>query len=203
MYINLLKVLRFTLIILCILSIVVAIILGILYKIKNKKIEDNIEYVYNIYNENESVEQQEEESINNEEEFEVDIEYNNNTFKAVGILEIPKIEFRDVVLDGTSLDVLENGIGLFEHSPISKGNVCLAGHNTQRFLKRLNELEIGDVIYYISSGGQKMYKVSEIKIIDETDWSMLDKTEDNRITIITCVKNTPGVRLCVQGIESL
>ena len=42
MYINLVKVLRFTLIILCIFSIVISITLGIFYKITNKKIEDSI-----------------------------------------------------------------------------------------------------------------------------------------------------------------
>lgn len=32
---------------------------------------------------------------------------------------------------------------------------------------------------------------------------MLEETGDNRITIITCVKDRPEVRLCVQAIEKI
>jgi len=38
-------------------------------------------------------------------------------------------------------------------------------------------------------------------VIEDTDWSYLQKTKENRITLITCVKNQPTKRLCVQGIE--
>ena len=39
-------------------------------------------------------------------------------------------------------------------------------------------------------------------IIDETDWSYLQETEDNRLTLITCVKGQSDKRLCVQAVES-
>ena len=39
------------------------------------------------------------------------------------------------------------------------------------------------------------------KVIEETDWSYLQETEDNRITLITCVANKPKNRLCVQAVE--
>jgi len=38
-------------------------------------------------------------------------------------------------------------------------------------------------------------------IIYETDWSMIENTEDNRITLITCVENREEYRLCVQAKE--
>ena len=37
--------------------------------------------------------------------------------------------------------------------------------------------------------------------IEDTDWSKLSKTEDNRITLITCVRNVPTKRYCVQAVE--
>ncbi|MFQ7749463.1 MAG: hypothetical protein ACLRJV_20170 [Eubacteriales bacterium] len=43
--------------------------------------------------------------------------------------------------------------------------------------------------------------MSSVKIIDWTDWSYLNSTSDNRITIITCLANQPTKRVCVQGIE--
>ena len=33
--------------------------------------------------------------------------------------------------------------------------------------------------------------MSSVKIIDWTDWSYLNNTSDNRITIITCLANQP------------
>ena len=40
-----------------------------------------------------------------------------------------------------------------------------------------------------------------VSIIKDTDWSKLENTQDNRITLITCVENVPDSRRCIQGIE--
>ncbi len=61
----------------------------------------------------------------------------------------------------------------------------------------------GDSINYLSCLGKKEYIVSDIQVISETDWTMLEDTNDNRITIITCVKGRPEVRLCVQAMEKI
>ena len=65
----------------------------------------------------------------------------------------------------------------------------------------IKDLEIGDTIRYQTSLGTRTYAVSSVKIIDWTDWSYLNSTSDNRITIITCLANQPTKRVCVQGIE--
>ena len=125
----------------------------------------------------------------------------NETLNAIATLEIPSINFKDIVIEGTSQDALAQGIGLFEHSSILQGNVCLAGHNTSRFFANLKDVKQGDIIKYSSCLGNKEYTISTIKQIEETDWSMLEDTEDNRITIITCVKGQKNLRLCVQAKE--
>lgn len=56
-------------------------------------------------------------------------------------------------------------------------------------------------IEYITKYEVKKYIVNEIKIIDETDLSVLESTEKNQITLITCVANQRTKRLCVIGIE--
>ena len=38
------------------------------------------------------------------------------------------------------------------------------------------------------------------KEIEETDFSVLEPTKDNRITLITCIANQRAKRLCVIGI---
>lgn len=115
------------------------------YEIQQKEIRDNIEYVYNIFNNNNSQEILKN-YITEQKEIGVSLESKTenvgNKINAIAILEIPKIEFKDIVLEGTTQNILAEGIGLFEHSPIFNGNVCLAGHNTTRFFKRLNELKL-------------------------------------------------------------
>ena len=38
-------------------------------------------------------------------------------------------------------------------------------------------------------------------IIENTDWTYLEDTEENTITLITCVENEPKYRRCIQGEE--
>ena len=169
--------------------------------IEYRKIQDNINSVYNIYNDsnrNEVIT-----NFNNTVGTPVESEIDKSKYlNAIGTLEIPAINFKDIVVKGTDQLALAQGIGLFEHSNILEGNVCLAGHNTYRFLANLKYVKEGNIIKYSSALGNKEYKVTTIKQIQETDWTMLEDTEDNRITIITCVKNRPELRLCVQGIEN-
>ena len=56
-------------------------------------------------------------------------------------------------------------------------------------------------IKYIYKGKEKNYKVSKISIIKDTDWSMLENTEENELTLITCVENEPEYRRCVKAEE--
>lgn len=172
---------------------------------ENQKIQETINNIYNIYNnDNRQDIINEYYTTNNEEILGVPITSETNkqeTLNAIATLEIPSINFKDIVIEGTTQDSLAQGIGLFEHSSILQGNVCLAGHNTTRFLANLKNVKQGDIIKYSSCLGNKEYQIETIKQIEETDWSMLEDTNDNRITIITCVKNQPNLRLCVQGIE--
>jgi len=80
----------------------------------------------------------------------------------------------------------------------------LASHNSDNtgdYFKNLNKIKKGDKIYYKTNYGTKIYTVETIVEIEETDFSYLEETKDNRITLITCVKGKPNLRLCVQGIE--
>lgn len=80
--------------------------------------------------------------------------------------------------------------------------VGLAAHNRGyrvNYFARLKELEKGDIINYFVDGKEYKYKVDLITVIYETDWSYLEETEDNRITLITCIENRDEYRLCIQG----
>lgn len=123
--------------------------------------------------------------------------------RAVGILKIDKINLCQKVVNGHSLEVLKTDLGHVDETAYYKGNIGILGHNNGNagYFKRLTELAIDDEIQYITENGTMRYKVSEITEIDDTDWSKLSKTEDNRITLITCVRNVPAKRYCVQAVE--
>lgn len=200
--------LKIILIILCCLFVIAsAVFLAYRYIHQQRQIQDNISYIYNIYNNDnrqEIINEYPTTVNNNETTLGVPVESETNETEivnAIATLEIPSINFKDIVIEGTTQDALAQGIGLFEHSSILQGNVCLAGHNTNRFFANLKDVKQGDIIKYSSCLGNREYEITTIKQIEETDWSMLEDTEDNRITIITCVRNQPTLRLCVQATE--
>ena len=125
-----------------------------------------------------------------------------NDDETIGTINIPKIKFEGKIYEGTSLDVLAKGVGHFDNSPYLDGNVCLAAHNTSKFWAKLKTLKKGDSITYESFLGTREYKVSEITQIEETDWTKLENTEENMLTLITCVKGNKPKRLCVRAVEN-
>ena len=200
------KLLKVLLIILCFLVILLPVTFyAYRYFREQQEIQNNISYIYDIYNNDDR------ETIITEyptstdtDTFGVPIASEENqaeTLNAIATLEIPSMKFKNIVIEGTTQSALAQGIGLFEHSSIIDGNVCLAGHNSTRFFAKLKNVKKGDIIKYSSCLGNREYEVTTIKQIEETDWSMLEDTKDNRITIITCVRNQPTLRLCVQAKE--
>ena len=176
------KVFIITSIILVVISIIVSLIIVTKVKKQNK-----IDETYNIIEQN---------NIQNTE---------NNELKLVdgtiGIVKIEKIGFEGLIHDGTDLKTLDNYVGHFKNSSIFDGNVALAAHNNSKFWKNLNKLSNGDTIKYTCLLGSKIYEVFNVKIISSDDWSLLQNSNQNIITLITCVHGKPSERLCVQGIE--
>lgn len=87
---------------------------------------------------------------------------------------------------------------------IGTGNVCLASHNRgsyAHYFEKINALETGDEIMYQTKLGTRVYIVSQINKVSEEDLSVLEQTNENTITLITCVKSDKSLRLCVKGIE--
>ena len=120
-------------------------------------------------------------------------------------LEIPVIELKAPINEGTTKEVMNEYIGHFENTSKWDGNIGLAAHNRGypvNYFGRIKELKIGDEIIYRTTKGEKIYKVDFITVIEETNWEYLEKTEENKITLITCVENEPAYRRCIQGIQT-
>lgn len=124
--------------------------------------------------------------------------------KNIWYLEIPKINLKADIREGTTKEIMEDYIGHFEETKKDKGNVGLAAHNRgykNNYFERLKELKEGDSIFYNYQGKRKEYLVTKHVIIKDTDWSYLEETKENKITLITCVENEPEYRRCIQGEE--
>lgn len=126
---------------------------------------------------------------------------------AIGTLTIPDILLENApIRESVELNTLAQSIGHFPSTSIYVGNIGLASHNSGSngdFFKNLKNIKIGSEIYYQSQFGTKRYVVTTKEIIDDEDWSYLEETTDNRITLITCVRGQSEKRLCVQAVESI
>ncbi len=121
-----------------------------------------------------------------------------------GYLVIEKIGLNGQVKEGSTNDILKEYIGHIEETAKYDGNVALAAHNRgneHSYFARINELEEGDEIIYKTRYGDRKYKVFGKQEILETDWSLLENTKENRLTLITCIKNKINQRLCVQAVQ--
>jgi LPXTG-site transpeptidase (sortase) family protein len=142
-------------------------------------------------------------------EFNNNTVFNNNTILNSKVeyewyIEIPKIELIAEISEGTSQEILNKYVGHFEETSPLNGNVGLAAHNRGykvNYFSKIKELELNDEIYYCYKEEIHKYVVEKIEIINETDWSFLEPTEDKRITLITCVEDMPELRRCIQAIE--
>lgn len=117
---------------------------------------------------------------------------------------IPKISLEAEISEGTSKQIMDKYVGHFEETSKNIGNIGLAAHNrgySVNYFSDIKRLKYGDEISYICNDFKKTYKVSKNVIIKDTDWTYLEKTEENMITLITCVENEPEYRRCIQAKE--
>jgi len=132
-----------------------------------------------------------------------------NDTNIIGVLKINKLQVEAPIRDGTSQEIMRTSIGHFYESDYWNGNVSLASHNggtNAHFFEKINTLNENDEIEYITKQGTRKYRVKSIKKIENTDWSLVVKNNnqsENTITLVTCIDNQPNYRLCVRGVEIL
>ena len=119
----------------------------------------------------------------------------------LGMLKVPKLGLNVKVYEGENN--LEKGVGHFTDTAVFTGNVAVAGHNrgVNSYFGEIHNLKTGDEITYTTKLGTKKYAVTSVRKINAVDFSFLQETSDNRLTLITCVKNEPNFRWCVQAKE--
>ena len=86
-------------------------------------------------------------------------------------------------------EVSNKGVSFLKSSvlPGDKGNSILYGHNWTNLLGNLTKIKTGEVVEIVfSDNTKKEFVVTLIQEVDPDDISILNNTNDNRITIYTC-----------------
>ena len=122
---------------------------------------------------------------------------------SIGTLKIPSLNINMKVWEGETRASMAKGLGHYSSTSGWDGNIGICGHNrgAKYNIGSIRNLEIGDTITYSTVYGTRTYAVILVKMISDSDWSYLQATADNRITITTCLADRPSKRVCVQAVE--
>lgn len=157
------------------------------FEVENSQVNSNIT--------KEDIESKKEKNITNDK---------SKEYEDIWYIEIPSINLKADIKEGTTKEILNDFIGHFTETKKDIGNIGLAAHNRgyrNNYFENLKKLKEGDKIYYQYKENKREYIVKKHIIIEDTDWSYLENTEENTITLITCVENEPQYRRCIQAIE--
>lgn len=130
----------------------------------------------------------------------------NISSNIIGILEIPKIDIKVAVQEGTDEKTLNYAVGHFKESvmPGEIGNFAVAGHRNytyNKFFSNLDKLEDGDKIKVITKDDAYTYTVCSLEVVTPDKVEVLNsKDNDKTITLITCTPKYLGThRLIIKG----
>ena len=112
--------------------------------------------------------------------------------RPIARLQIPRLGYDEIVLEGATPRTLAfgpthmlSGAGFGE-----PGNLLLAGHRTSWFLP-LEGIAQNDTIQiswfdWRRAQHERTYRVSLIRVVDATDFTMLAPTAEDALTLVTC-----------------
>jgi len=105
----------------------------------------------------------------------------------VGRLEIPRLKFSALVLEGSDNGTLRLGVGRIPETaePGQKGNIVLSGHRDTYF-RPLSGIKDGDRIVLVTPAGQFHYVVDWTTVVNPTDTRSLMPTSNPALTLVTC-----------------
>jgi len=104
-----------------------------------------------------------------------------------GVLQIPAIDLIVPIFEGSGRLTLNRGVGRIENTALigTVGNIGIAGHR-DGFFRGLKDLGVGDLIEVEALTSTSQYRVSEIRIVDPSEVSVLAPADDAMLTLVTC-----------------
>jgi len=102
-------------------------------------------------------------------------------------LEAPSVRMTATVLEGSDDATLSRGAGHIEDTPFpgQPGNIGIAGHRDTVF-RPLRNIKVGDPLAITTADRAYRYRVSKTLIVGPDDVYVLDPTERQTVTLVTC-----------------
>ena len=121
----------------------------------------------------------------------------------IDTIKIPSLKIDMKLWEGETNTSMKKGLGHYSSTSAWDGNVGACGHNrgTKYAIGSIKNLKLGDTITYTTMYGTRTYSVTLVKTISNSDWSYLQATSDNRLTLTTCLADHPESRVVVQAVE--
>ncbi|MFD2329969.1 class D sortase [Cohnella sp. GCM10020058] len=128
--------------------------------------------------------------------------------KVLGTVSIDRIDLSEPIVYGSDAAALKRGAGtvVADRLPGEAGNFVLAGHRSLtrgRHFNRLGEVAVGDTVNVDTSIGRSTYRVTDIRIVEPDDLSVLDNAGNgvSELTLVTChPRKNPTHRLIVHAV---
>ncbi|MBL8212498.1 MAG: class D sortase [Bryobacterales bacterium] len=107
--------------------------------------------------------------------------------RALGKLEIPKVNLAVVVREGIDSRTLRRAVGHVPGTalPGDAGNVVIAGHR-DTFFRDLRRVERGDELRLTTAAGAFRYRVTGLKIVGPEAVDEMAFTSEPSLTLVTC-----------------
>ena len=118
------------------------------------------------------------------------------------VVEIPALQIKAPVLEGTDQDVLAKAAGHFPGTgEPGKGNYCIAAHSStiyKEYFNALRDVQNGMELRLYDVGKTcYTYYVTDSFIVEPNETWVLDDAGDTRVTLVTCTDDGSQRRIVV------
>ena len=105
----------------------------------------------------------------------------------LGRIQIPRLGLEAIVIEGTSKTTLRRAVGHISGTalPGELGNVGISGHR-DTFFRPLRNIRQNDIITLTTLSGEFRYRVVSTKIVPPFAIAVLDSTQEEILTLVTC-----------------
>lgn len=102
-------------------------------------------------------------------------------------IDVPRIKLSAVAREGVDTRTLRRAAGHIPGTalPGERGNAAFAAHR-DTFFAPLKSVRRGDAVVVTTPGGVFRYSVTDTRIVEPEDVSVLDPTPDTTLTLVTC-----------------
>jgi sortase A len=107
------------------------------------------------------------------------------------VLEVPRMDFKGIVQDGTTDEILNLGVGLFPQGQLpgkENRNVCIAGHRDiyGKEFWDIDKITDGDLFYLTYQEKRYTYEYFETMLTEPDDWAAVRVREFPVLTLQSC-----------------